>query len=233
MTLTLLAIVNNAQDSIGIPRTTSVVGSTDVAARQMLQLANIEGAELVNRADWEALRRTASFSTVASVSQGALSSVASDIKRIIPDTMWNETEQRFVRGGILPKEQQFRTSITSSPNDPRYYIQQGVLYLTPTPAAGETVTFRYQTDAWCEDSGGTGKNLFSADTDVLRLPSHVFTLGLIWRWRRTKGLDYAEDFRTYENAIINARGNEEGGQSIYLDDDSYGYSRSIPAVETL
>ena len=42
------------------------------------------------------------------------------------------------------------------------------------------------------------------DDDYPLLDSNLITLGVIWRWKKSKGLEYAEDFDTYEAAVSDA-----------------------------
>jgi hypothetical protein len=59
----------------------------------------------------------------------------------------------------------------------------------------------YYSDTWCESSAGTDQRIWTADTDVPLLPDDCFILGLIWRFRKAKGLEYQEDFNTYEEEV--------------------------------
>jgi len=36
------------------------------------------------------------------------------------------------------------------------------------------------------------------------LDETLMTAGLIWRWKQSKGFDYAEDFRKYQTRVMNA-----------------------------
>src|SRR5260370_2314678 len=44
------------------------------------------------------------------------------------------------------------------------------------------------------------KAAFTADADVLVLPERLLTLGLIWRWRSQKRMEYSEDMTNFEIA---------------------------------
>lgn len=61
---------------------------------------------------------------------------------------------------------------------------------------------------------------FSADNDQFRLPDSLLTLGLIWRWKAQKGLEYAEDMANYNIALSRAQVRDRGPFSI-------GYPRTI------
>jgi hypothetical protein len=42
-------------------------------------------------------------------------------------------------------------------------------------------------------------------------------MGLRWRWKKEKGLDYAEDMRTYEMQIKDELGRDGGKQILQMD----------------
>jgi hypothetical protein len=53
---------------------------------------------------------------------------------------------------------------------------------------------------------------FNADTDTFVLSERLLTLGLIWRYRAQKGLDYTEDMATYGLALAQEQNNDKGGR---------------------
>jgi hypothetical protein len=80
----------------------------------------------------------------------------------------------------------------------------GQLYLDPTPSSASSLVLEYYSDTWCESSGHAAQRLWASDTDLPLLPDDCFILGLIWRFRKAKGLDYQEDFNAYE-AFVNMK----------------------------
>jgi hypothetical protein len=42
------------------------------------------------------------------------------------------------------------------------------------------------------------------DDDVLLLREDLFKLGLEWRWKKAKGLEYAQEFADYEDFFADA-----------------------------
>jgi hypothetical protein len=82
----------------------------------------------------------------------------------------------------------------------------GQIYFDPTPSTTATVVIEYYTDLWCESSGGTDQRLWASDTDLPILPDDCFILGLMWRFRRSKGLDYQEEYNAYEELVARQLG---------------------------
>jgi hypothetical protein len=209
--MSLLTIVQGACQRIGIAVPAAVIGSQDAQIVQLLALLNKEGKELATGAsvglshDWQSLQIEASFTSVAVESQGALATIAPGFKFIINGTIWDRTRRLPAYGNMSPQEwQAYKSWGTASPF-PKYRIRGGLLLLMPIPAAGDNYRFEYQSKNWCSDStGATTRAAFTADTDIGILDEDWLMDGLVWRWKQAKGLDYAEDFATYQRDVQNA-----------------------------
>lgn len=92
---------------------------------------------------------------------------------------------------------------------------------TPTPADGAVAKFPYisRNFALSAPASGTGiitpKAAFTADSDTFVLDERLITLGVIWRYREQKGMGYAEDMATYENALSQAQARDRGPSVIH------------------
>lgn len=208
--MSLLTIVQNACKRMGLAAPAAVASSTDTQIIQFMALANEEGEELSTGAsvglshDWQVLQSEATFTTLAAESQGAIATIAPGFKYIIDGTIWDRSRRLPAYGSLTPQAwQNFKAWGFANPF-PKYRVRGGLLLLMPVPAAGDSYYFEYQSSNWCADAGGTGKSAFTADTDVGLLDEQLMTAGLIWRWKKAKGFDYAEDFRQYQTRVMNA-----------------------------
>jgi hypothetical protein len=104
----------------------------------------------------------------------------------------------------------------------------GQLQIMPAPAAAETISFYYLSNLLVTASGGATKALFDQDTDTFRLPERLLTLDLVWRWRRQKGLDYAEDMRNFEIAFAEESGREKGSRMLAVGRPRSRYGAATP-----
>lgn len=203
-----LQIIREVCPAVGISVPNSVVGSADVGVRQLLALLNKEGRDLSQRYAWEVLIREASHTTTATQDQGTLETIigATNAHRfIINETMFNRTQGVPVLGPNSPLDWQLRQTLGLTGPYPEYRIRGGRLLLLPTPAAGESLYFEYVSKNWATDSTGTTqKRAVTADEDLILLDDEIVLLGLEWRWRKAKGLDYTEDFNEYESKVSNA-----------------------------
>jgi hypothetical protein len=213
----LLTIVQRFCQRTGLSVPTTVYGTSDTQVQQILGLLEEEGTDLARRGAWEGITFEATHTTVAAESQGAMTTIASNgFNYIKNDTIWDRTDDLPVLGPVSAQEWQALKAM--SLNGPRYQfrIRGGNLIVNPTPTAGHTWAFEYVSKNWITDSTGTTyRQYFGADGDLLLLPPELLLMGLRWRWKKEKGLEYAEDFRTYEMQVKDALG-RDGGKPVLM-----------------
>lgn len=226
---TLLSVVQDLTGRQNLPVPTTVYGTTDTQIQQLLKLLEEEGNDLASRGPWESLMNEATFSTINAESQGTVVSLATNGFRYIKDdTIWDRTNRLPVFGPKSPKEWQMIKAYQI--NGPRFQfrIRGGKLLVNPTPTAGYTWAFEYISKNWILAADNTTyKSRFTADTDQIILPDDLCLQGLRWRWKKEKGLDYAEDFRTYETQVKDALGRDGGKQTLSMDG---GRGKPVPGI---
>jgi hypothetical protein len=164
-------------------------------------------------------RNTFTLSTTGS-NQGAVNGTvvtAADYDYIIPNTFWNLTQKYPINGPIsdVTEEQYVGNAVGISFQN--WDMRGGDLYIYPQPAAADSASFQYYSTFWCKSSGGTKKAAWSVDTDIGILDEGLMTLGLIWRWRRANGIDYAQELDIYERRVADAIARQSDLSSIYMD----------------
>lgn len=201
MTATLLSMCQDVAGRLGLETLTSVASTTNQTARRLFRLATASGRSLSRRADWQQLRDEFSFTTVATAEQTG-ATLPTDWDRFVVETGYNRTRQRPVAGPLTPQEWQETQARSASlaPTD-SVYMRGNEIFISPTPAAGQDIYFEYVSKNWCTNSTGTGQDRWQADTDLLLLDEEMSILDLMWRYNKSRGLPYAEDFRASELMI--------------------------------
>ena len=210
MALTCLQIIQTACRRIGILAPNAAVSSTDQQIIQLMALSEEEGQELGARYAWQALQKEATFTTVAAQVQTTLAAVTTGFKYIVNDTIWNRTLRRPVYG---PKSQQdWQQDKAMQINGPfnSFRIIADVINFYPNPAAGQTCAFEYISENWITTSASGVSSIWTNDADTPKLNDQLIVLGLIWRWKAAKGLDYAEDFAKYDRRVMDAMARDAG-----------------------
>jgi hypothetical protein len=214
--VTCLSIIQDISNELsGFAYPNAVITSTDPQIKSLLALLNKEGKAQARRFNWQSLVKEATFTTLAAESQGALTTIAPNCKYILNDTIWNRTRRLPLYGSLSAQEWAARKGGFFNGTFSQYRLKGGNINFLPTPTAGDSCAFEYQSSAWTTD-GSTFSTAYRNDSDTSLLDEELLKLGLIWRWRASKGLDYAEDFNDYERAINDAFSRDVPRQIIDL-----------------
>ncbi len=200
--MTLRTMINEVQAAVGL-RETIVATSTELEVEQLVALANREGRELRRRYEWEAIRKEQTFTSVATEEQtAAFTGISFD--RFVPETMYNRTQNRMVTGPLTPEEWAAQKGLTASVLTDAFIIRDGKWLSTPVPPAGDTYAYTYISKNWCKNGEDTPQAKWTSDIDTGILDEGLMGLGIEWRWLKANGLDYAESFLTYQQAVAQA-----------------------------
>lgn len=230
--MSLLTLIQDVSKSLGVPAPSVVMASADTRVLELLVTANSVGNELTRRYFWQELTQEASFTASGTINQGYLTgSIATDFGYWIDQTFWDRTSRQQILGPVTAQEWQSDMSwaVVSPPY--KFIVQGDILKVGPTAiAAGDTMVFNYITKNWCQSSTGTGQSAFAADTDTTVIPEELFKLELIWRWKQSKGLAYAEDMETAEEQIDRYTGQNAGRRVLFIGGSGVYYlGENVPA----
>lgn len=210
---TLLDIIRRFMERTGLPKPAFSIGNTDTQVAQILGLLEEATEEIVmrNARGWQMLNRQAIFQTKAQEVQGSLSELAPGFRAVINDTLFNRTTRLPIYGPLLPMERQATKALQTAGPYYRYWIANDELHFYPIPPAGQTIAFEYtSTAAWSDGKTPVTYSEYpESDTAICLFPKPVMIAQLRWRWKKEKGLEYAEDFAMAErllNAAIAADG---------------------------
>lgn len=213
--MTCLSIVQTTCRRLGFTVPNTATGSTDSQVIQLTAILNEEGQELANRHEWQVLVKESTFTTLAAELQTTL---PTGFKYILNDTIWNRDLRRPVFGPLTAQkwQQQKASNIQGPWNQFRILANQIKFY--PVPVAGQTCAYEYVSSHWAVNAtGDVTKDAFTADDDVSYLDEQLLLAGLRWRWKKEKGLEYSEDFNTYERLVLDAIGRDAGRDVLNLD----------------
>lgn len=221
--MSLLTVIQYVCGRTNVPVPSSVMGNTsDAQVLQMLRLLEEEGQDLAARYPWQGITFEFTHTTTATEDQGAISTIASNGFNYIKNgTFFDRTDTLPIQGPLTDQEWQDRKARAIT--GPRYYyrIRGGKLLVNPTPAASHTWAAEYVSKNWILGADGTTyKQYFTLDTDTILLPEELCIAGLRWRWKKEKGFDYSEDFRTYELQVKDAMSRDGGKRTLCMDGES-------------
>jgi hypothetical protein len=212
----LLTIIQDVADRIGLVRPSSVVGSSDHQVRQLFALANQEGREQARRHPWQSITFEKTFTTVAQESQ--TNAIPADFDRFVPETMFNRSRTRQLVGPMTPQEWADYKGSASTVVFDAFRVRGSALLYAPTPNAGETVAYEYVSKFWCAGSEDTApdQSTWVSDNDETFLDVEATTQGIVWRFQRSRGLDYSESFQQYELQLATLMGRDGGSRVLSM-----------------
>ena len=206
--MTLLSIIQDAANEIGLPEPTAALAATDQTTKTLIRLVNRAGKALRDEAHplggWTVLTREHEFTTTASVDEYDL---PSDYKKMISETAWDRDQFWQARGSLSPQEWQLiKSGLATSPGlRRRFRVKRGStaakkFFIDPTPGStGDTLVFEYSSKNWVTNAAGdVERETFMADDDVSLLSEDLLTQAVIWRYLRGRGLAFATQLAEYE-----------------------------------
>jgi hypothetical protein len=221
--MSLLTLIQDAARELGLSSPSSAINSSDQQIIQLVALANREGIELAKRHPWQKLTKEKTFTGTAAAAQvGAL---AADFDRFVDESFFNRSKKRPVFGPISPQDWQHTQAMVASTLSESFRVRGDDVLITPTPTT-DTYAYEYISTQWCESAAGTDQSAWAVDTDVGLLSESTMTLGVMWRFLRAKGFDYAEPFRAYELRVAEDFGRDGGKRRINMGSRSTSMARA-------
>lgn len=191
---------------------TSVFGSSAQISLEMADLATEVAIEIAESAEWRSLVKIAEMVGADSFPKPADYDRMMSGQGILNKDSWfwgyinfqSVEEYLMAINGRLPMMQ------------PGGWILLGdefKFYPAPTGIA----QFPYISSHIVRANDGTTKAGFTADDDTFILSERLLTLGLIWRWKAQKGLEYSEDMALYQQALGQEQNKDKGERMLRPD----------------
>lgn len=186
--MTLLTAVNEVCDIVSLDQFESVYGSDDPNAQTMVTLAKEAGDEIARRVDWQAMLKTGT--PIASPY-----SLPDDYQRLIPGGAVRTAAGAFCRAVTVGS--QWSIIAASASAQPFFFVRGDAILFAPAAAAvGATVD--YVSKNWIISDGDQEKDEFGSDDDKTLFPERLMVKGILWRWKRQKGLAYEDNLAEFE-----------------------------------
>jgi hypothetical protein len=91
-----------------------------------------------------------------------------------------------------------------------WIILGGAMQIFPPMPVSDSARFYYISNQIVSGN----QTEFKADNDTFVLDERLLYLGIVWRWRADKRMEYSEDLANYETAKASAMGKDKGSQII-------------------
>lgn len=209
--MTILAAMQSAAVRLIKQKPQVFFGSSNGFEQEICDLVNEVATEICKYHDWQALIK---INNIDSDGVVEVYDLPADYDRQLLYTniqdlssyLWSYTHIADINEFISQKNMSF----AYTPGIWTMYGNQ--LHFLPAPQLGQSASFPYISLNYAVDQSGTGKSAFSEDTDefIIRGGERLLTLGLIWRWRENKKLDYTGDQENFTQAITQLAARDKG-----------------------
>jgi len=194
---TILQITKNVCKVIGLEQPSALYSSTAREYVELAELANDMGAELVDAYDWQTLKTLNTETGDASTEDFDL---PTDYKRMLKKAqVWSSSLETPLTP-ITDTDEWLGLDVQSFDfvvNAWTIYADQ--MHIKPALDSAVTAQYYYISENYAKDTdGSTTQAAFDADTDTFRLDDRLLKLGMIFQWRKNKGLPYEGDEQKYE-----------------------------------
>lgn len=193
--MSVLSACNKAALRVRGKQVATVFSTTDQFSMELRDLANETARAVSAEHDWQALTKKHTLTGTGSANAFPM---PDDFDRMLKKgevRSPNWQTARFVQARDLDQWMAFEaTAIAGTPG--RWIIVGGEMNILPAMSDTESAQFYYIS----RNVAKSGKPEFENDADEFVLDERLITLGVIWRWRAQKRLEYAEDLRNFEIA---------------------------------
>jgi len=212
--MTVLSAMQSAATRLIGRKPTTFFSSTQRFEQEIVDLANEVAKSIADDNDWQGLNRIHMITGDGTTTAFPL---PSDYGRMLLDsniydsTSWAWGYQRIVRADDW-LEFTIRDWAIITPG--MWCLLQNQLQFVPAPSDQSTAKFLYITNNIVTDENGAEKTSFTADSDTFSLSERLLTLGIIWRWREQKRMDFGTDQANYDALFSDLAGRDGGARPI-------------------
>lgn len=212
--MTVLSACQSAMVRLVGRKPTTIFGSQDQMEVEIADLVTDVATDIMKAHDWRALTI---LHTLTGDGVEAEFDLPIDFDRIVlaqrvndmNNWLWGYTAVQSLDEWMTITKSGF-TAITPG----WWIILGGKMQFSPAPTSGAPARFAYISKNIGRSATDVAISAFTKDDDSFVLEDRLLTLGLIWRWKAQKGLEYAEDMASYETALSQNAARDKGSQAI-------------------
>lgn len=212
--MTVLTACQQASRLMNIEPPSSIFSSSDTYAKELAAVVNESATAIAKATDWRLLTVLATFTGDGTATAFNL---PSNYARMPVKGLVYSTRSQLPLTHIDDLDTWLDMDIRNWTDViGRWTMLGGQFLLQPVLQPTENAKFYYLSNEIVKSATGAFKAAFSADDDSFRLPERLLALDVIWRWRMSKGLDYAEQMQNFEIARAEEAGRERGARKLAI-----------------
>lgn len=180
--------------------------TTDTTELQFLTFLRAAVDELLNRHAWSAVSTDYTFN-----GPGSTFALPSDFWRVAPEenALYETSPMRRVVDPMPNRGDWTETVAWNWTGVKRYYrLRNTTIEFIATLPNPCTIKMAYVQNTWAQTAGGSPLTTWTNLTDISLLPGPLLRMDIIWRWRRHKGIIYADRKAEFETEFARYVGDD-------------------------
>ncbi|HEV7321587.1 MAG TPA: hypothetical protein VGO04_23540 [Ensifer sp.] len=186
--MTLLSAINEVCDIVSLDRFESIYGSNDPNAQTMVALAQEAGEEISRRGDWRMMLKQ-------HVALTSPMNLPGDYQRLTPGGAVRTASGACFRP--ITNSSQWAIVRGTPSTQPYFFLLGSQMLFSPT-AAGTGAVVDYLSKNWVLGDPFEERDTLKADDDRTLFPERLLGKGILWRWKRQKGLPFDDCLAEFE-----------------------------------
>ena len=220
---TVKDVMDKAARGCSVAPPTSWITASTLSHMELKDFLAETVEELLERIDWP---DPISLDTVIAGTGAETYSLPADFKRLTRDafTVYETTTTRRPCIPIRANGDWTYLKQVGSAGGDRYYRVSGDeadgfdISFYQFPATGASITLSYVTRNWLKVSGTAGYQWNDVSATLL-LPARLVEMGVVWRFRRRKGLPFTDRLNEYEANLVRQSNDKRGMRRIDMTGD--------------
>jgi len=197
----ILNIAQEAADICAVQRPIDLFSSTSQNDVLFASVVKSALSSLMRHANWQTLTRDVSFETNEGQTAYLIENIASDFQSLVNATMYTNDGARRVIGSLTEEMWAQGKQLCFSDTDIYFKIQNNQIKFLNNPGQS-TIHLTYHSNAVCIDAvTNLPKSQMTANTDIPIFDEYLVKLGIVWRFEKRSGLDYAEEYNEYQREL--------------------------------
>ena len=197
----ILDIAKSAANMCAVQEPATLVNPTTQNDQLFASVVQSTLDSLMRSCDWQTLEREAVLYTNDGQKNYALDTIAPDIYSIISGSLWDKGSMRSVIGGMTQESWRQHKQYHIPVVDIYFKIQNNQIMFLKNPGCLE-IRFAYRSNAVVIDQKtAEPKTSITKDSDVPVFDEYLVKLGIVWRWLKRSGMDYAEEYDEYVHEL--------------------------------
>lgn len=210
--MTVLSVARDVCLMIGLDQPETLMGSTDREYAELARIARDTAWAICTAFDWQVLQQ---INTYTGDGVTTAFDLPADYNRMLENAqLWSSRWIWAFNHIANPDEWLEMLVVPYTFINGNWSIFGGQIHFLPVMQSTETIKFFYVTKNIVSATDGTPKETFTDDEDTLRVAEKLLELGMIWKWRESKGLPYDEARSNFQAEFLRQTRHDAGSKGI-------------------